>query len=183
VEEEAKSGPGSEAGTYITDTMRAAIGSLISRQVSFPVSESDIRRWALAVYWPETPPRLFWDREYAAATIHRGIVAPEEFNPFAWMPAHREARQIPAVTNDPNRVERLLGIDGPELANQLNGGLDCEYGVRMRPGDVITEESRLADYDEREGRLGRMLLSVYEDVWTNQSGQLVKRSRMTHIRY
>ena len=29
--------------------------------VSPPVSVSDIRKWGIAVYWPDTPPRLFWD--------------------------------------------------------------------------------------------------------------------------
>ena len=55
--------------------------------------------------------------------------------------------------------------------------------VFMRPGDVITSVSRLAEYREREGRLGLMLFTVIEDVWTNQSGELVKRTRSTVIRY
>ncbi len=25
------------------------------------MSESDIRKWAIAVYWPQTPPRSYWD--------------------------------------------------------------------------------------------------------------------------
>jgi hypothetical protein len=99
-----------------------------------------------------------------------------------WWPASKP-RDIPSIPNDPNRIERLLGIPGPVLANQLNGGLEVDYGVRIRPGDVITEDSRLADYHEREGRLGLMLFTVYEDIWTNQAGELVKRSRPTHIRY
>ena len=42
---------------------------------------------ALAVYYPDVPPRLFWDEEYARSTRHGGIVAPEDFNPFAWFTA------------------------------------------------------------------------------------------------
>ncbi len=41
------------ADSNINDEMRAALGSEIGRRVSFPVSESDIRRWAIAVYYPE----------------------------------------------------------------------------------------------------------------------------------
>jgi hypothetical protein len=167
----------------VTAEMRAAVGRQTGRRVSFPVSESDIRRWALAVYWPEEPPRLFWDAEYAKNTRHGGIVAPEEFNPFAWMAADKEEPDVQLEPNDPNRMEKLLGIEGPGLKFQLNGGMDVEYGVPMRPDDVITSVSRLAEYHEREGRLGLMLFTVTEDVWSNQDDEEVKRTRSTLIRY
>ena len=61
--------------------------------------------------------------------------------------------------------------------------MEVEYGVRMRPGDVITSVRRLAEYQEREGRLGLMLFTTTEDVWTNQDDQLVKTSRSAVIRY
>ncbi len=171
--------------THISSEMQAAVGRRTSRRVSFPVSRSDIRRWALAVYWPERPPRLYWDELYATATIHGGIVAPEEFNPFAWMAAEEEGPIVADADkpNDPDRLERSLGIEGPRLAFQLNGGVEVVYGARMRPGDVITSEGRLAEYTEREGRLGLMLLTVTEDTWTNERGEMVKRTRSTLIRY
>jgi hypothetical protein len=170
--------------TYISAAMAGARGRLLGRQVSFPIAESDIRRWALAAYYPEKPPRLFWDASYAATTLHGGIVAPEEFNPFAWMAAASEsAGSTPGGQNDPNRTEASLGIPGPGLQFQVNGGIEVEYGVRMRPGDVITAESRLAGYTERQGSLGRMLFTSAESVWTNQADELVKRSTTTVIRY
>jgi hypothetical protein len=167
----------------VTAEMQAAVGRQIGRRVSFPVSESDIRRWALAVYWPEEPPPLFWDAEYAKNTRHGGIVAPEEFNPFAWMVADKEEPDVQMETNDTNRTEILLGVPGPGLKFQLNGGMEVEYGVPMRPDDVITSVSRLAEYREREGRLGLMLFTVTEDVWSNQDDDEVKRTRSTLIRY
>ena len=57
--------------THISDEMRAAIGIEMDREVSFPISESDIRRWAIAVYYPAEPPRLYWDAEYAKNTVDR----------------------------------------------------------------------------------------------------------------
>ena len=169
----------------ISSEMEAAIGSSLSRRVSFPVSRSDIRRWAIAVYWPEPPPRMFWDEAHAQTTVHGGIVAPEEFNPFAWMAAEVDQREEVASLslNDPDRTEKTLGIAGPGLEFMLNGGIEVEYGVRMRPGDVITAVSRLASYHEREGRHGLMLFTIMEDTWTNQLGEEVKRSRSTLIRY
>jgi hypothetical protein len=169
------------AKTVISADMHKAIGGELGRAVSFPVTDSDIRRWAAAVYYPDDPPRLFWDAEYAAGTVHGSIVAPEEFNPFAWMTAAGPQRA--AGGNDPDLTEKTLGIEGPGLKFQLNGGMEVEYGVRMRPGDVITSVRRLAEYREREGRLGLMLFTVSEDNWTNQRDELVKSSKTTVIRY
>jgi N-terminal half of MaoC dehydratase len=170
-------------GSNISAAMRDAVGGTLARQVSFPVSESDIRRWAIAVYYPQHPPRQFWDEAYAKSTPYGGIVAPEDFNPFAWMAAERDEPGAEIDQNDPDRTELLLGIPGPGLKFQLNGGMEVEYGTRMRGGDVITSVTRLAEYTEREGRLGLMLFTVAEASWTNQSGELVKRTRTTLIRY
>ena len=167
----------------VSDAMHAAVGRQLGRRVSFPVSESDIRRWAIAVYYPIAPPPLFWDADYAKSTAHGGIVAPEDFNPFAWMVAGKDSPAAEVSQNDPDRTEAQLGIRGPGLKFQLNGGTEVEYGVRMRPGDVITSVNRLAGYSEREGRLGLMLFTTTEDTWTNESGETVKRARMTLIRY
>lgn len=167
----------------ITAAMREAIGNQLTRRVSFPVAESDIRRWAIAVYYPQEPPRQFWDEAYAKSTRYGGIVAPEDFNPFAWMAAESEEPPAEIGENDPDRTELMLGIPGAGLKFQLNGGLAVEYGTRMRPGDVITSVNRLSGYTEREGRLGLMLFTVMEDSWTNQEDELVKRTTMTLIRY
>jgi N-terminal half of MaoC dehydratase len=169
------------AKTNISEAMQGAIGGELSRSTSFPISDSDIRRWAVAVYYPEDPPRLFWDADYAAQTAYGGIVAPEEFNPFAWMSAEGPRRA--SVGHNPDLTETTLGVAGPGLKFQLNGGSEVEYGVRMRPGDVITSVRSLASYSEREGRLGLMLFTVSQDVWTNQDNAVVKTTKSTLIRY
>jgi hypothetical protein len=168
--------------TNISSEMQGAIGREISRKVSFPISESDIRKWAMAIYYPEEPPRLYWDPKYAASTEHGGIVAPEEFNPFAWMSAEPNGVQK-GGTIDGDYLETALGIKGPGLKFMLNGGMEADFVTRMRPGDVITSVGRLHGYKEREGRLGLMLFSTTEDTWTNQKGDVVKKQRMTLIRY
>jgi hypothetical protein len=164
--------------TNISAEMAAAVGTEISRRVSFPVTDSDIRRWALAVYWPGEPPQRFLRTDGP-------LTAPEEFNPFAWAVA--EVTTHPAGTaseqNDPDSTEKQIGIAGPGLGFMLNGGMEAEYGSPIRSGDVITGVNRLAAYRERDGRLGRMLFTVTEDTWTNQDGALVKRGRTTLIRY
>ena len=94
--------------------MRSVVGREfgMTRQ-SVPISLSDIRKWALAIYYPEVPPRLFWDEDYAANTSHGGIVAPEEFNPFAWFTA-----------------------DGPVMPSSYEGEIRGSGCVRHSPGET-----------------------------------------------
>ena len=99
------------------------------------------------------------------------------------MVAERAERPAPASVNLIDSTEFSLGLPPTGLQYMLNGGLEVEYGVRMRPGDVITSVTRLDGYSEREGRLGLMLFTTTEQSWSNQSGDLIKRTRMTLIRY
>jgi hypothetical protein len=171
--------------TWITDQMRAAIGREYGHRTSFPIDVSDIRRWAIAVYYPETPPRVYWDETYAAEVGLSSVVAPEEFNPFAWMTADG-----PPLASDARPVSRsigpegTLGVEPPATTNMLNGGMECAYStVLMRPGDVITSVNRLVDYHERSGRLGLMLFTVTEQRWTNQRNEEIKVQQDILIRY
>lgn len=163
---------GEAAGT-LADPRLTSKGVWGPESVSYPVSTSDIRRWAIAAYWPETPPRLFWDEEYARTTRWGGIVAPEDFNPFAW----------PVPTGPSQPAGALPGETPRKGGNVLNGGQVDSFFVRIRPGDVIAQRTRLADWEEREGRLGLMLFLRHESEWRNQSGELVKRRMATSIWY
>ncbi|WP_308115552.1 MULTISPECIES: MaoC family dehydratase N-terminal domain-containing protein [unclassified Rhodococcus (in: high G+C Gram-positive bacteria)] len=161
---------------HITDSMRSVIGKEYSTATSFPVSESDIRRWAMATYYPDPPPRRYWDSSSVSS-----IVAPEDFNPFAWMTA--AGPQASSAVYDPDDHFTKLGVDGPGLERQVNGGLEVSYGEPIKPGDVITSSAAVSALSEREGRLGLMLFTTFETTWTNQTGAEVRRQKMTIIRY
>ncbi|WP_232839993.1 FAS1-like dehydratase domain-containing protein [Nocardia aurea] len=157
---------------FVTERMREVVGRELDRRVSYPVAASDIRKWAVAAYYPEMPPRRFWDAPDA------DLVAPEDFNPFAWLVAQPPGR--PLVLRDP---EELLGIPGPQVDTRLRGGMAVEYGVPIRSGEAITSVRSLEGYDERDGRRGPMLFTTIADVWTNQRGEFVKNFQFTFIRY
>jgi hypothetical protein len=142
-------------------------------RTSPPISVSDIRKWAIAVYWPEEPPRLYWDEEYAKTTHWGGIIAPQDFNPFAW----------PVEQKDNVRNAAPVRVNSERPLTGMNGGQTDTYGVPMRPGDVITTRSALVDWEENEGRLG-LTLYIYNEIrWTNQKDELVKTRRSVAIRY
>ena len=165
----------SASETLVTQDMIDRKGVCGREHASPPVSESDIRKWAIAVYWPKAPPPIFWDADYAAGTRWGGIIAPPDFNPFAWpVTVERPARAESEPTNTPRSGKGRRG---------MNGGQVDTYGVPMRPGDVITARNRLRDWDERETRLGLTLFTFAETEWRNQGGELVKLRVATGIRY
>jgi N-terminal half of MaoC dehydratase len=170
------------AAVYITPQMRSVIGRPFREMVSFPVSAADIRRWAIAVYYPQLPPRVYWDEAYAAGTAYGGIVAPEDFNPFAWATAEPELAPRSETFNW-DYAESQLGVQGPGLTTNLNAGLQTRYGPRMRPGDVIRSSSHVLSYTEKQGRMGVMLLTVIRSTWINQDGVTVRETDQTSIRY
>lgn len=166
---------GGALSSFVTPDMEERKGVWGEERRSPPVSESDIRKWAIAVYWPDQAPRIFWDHEYAHTTRWAGIIAPQDFNPFAW-PVERVARAARALGRADAPVEgRPMRV--------MNGGQTDTYGVPIRPGDVVTSRARLRDWEERETRLGPTLFIFNETEWHNQNGQLVKRRVSTAIRY
>ncbi|MFN0026758.1 MAG: MaoC family dehydratase N-terminal domain-containing protein [Acidimicrobiales bacterium] len=157
-------------------------------RVSPPVTASDIRKWAIAVYWPETPPRIHWDQDYAGGTRWGGVIAPPEFNPFAW-PILAQSAAGDAPGGEPRWYDAEAAImarnDGEPAVGWrgMNGGQRETYGEPMRPGDVISTRSRLSEWEERTTRLGLTLFMFTETEWRNQADQLVKRRVSTLIRY
>ena len=95
---------------------------------SHPVTESDIRKWAIATYWPDKPPPVYWDEEYARGTKWGGIIAPRDFNPFAW-PVDRPPGP-PSAGARPGQTPK-------KGENVLNGGQADTWFAPIRPGDVM----------------------------------------------
>ncbi len=136
-------------------------------RTSDAIALSDIRRWSIAVYWPETPPRQYWDQDYAKQTRWGGIVAPHEFNPFAWT-------LEPMPRTAPRGAEGVRGMNG--------GQVDSFFAI-MRPGDLITQRVRVFGCEMRDTSLGPTLFIQTEFRWTNQRDELVKTRIATSIRY
>jgi hypothetical protein len=161
-----------EQDTLVTQDMIERKGKFGNETTSPPIALSDIRKWAIAVYWPEEPPPLYWNEEYAKSTRYGSIVAPLDFNPFAW------------PVNRPNVDEGRATPQGGGVGTRgMNGGQVEEYYAPMRPGDKITSTTGLADWTERKTRLGLTLFTTTETRWVNQKAELVKIKRSTGIRY
>ena len=158
---------GRQASENVPQEVVDLLGETTAEARSHPVGANDIRRWAQAVYYPEPPPAGLVDETVAREGPHGGLVAPREFNPFAWMPGLGMGRYWDIL-----RARRSTAI---------NGGQRSDYFAQIRPGDVITRTRRFTDVYEKEGRSGSMVFVVGETRWTNQEGALVKLGRDTLI--
>ena len=162
--------PVREPGVHLDPETISWLGRPTEPVVSLPVDANDIRRWAMAVYHPEPPPADLFDEAVAASLPWGGLVAPRDFNPFAWV---REFR--------PESYPWMRGMGTEPGRRGLNGGQRSCYLAPIRTGDVITCVATLVDAYEKEGRLGTMLFLVDESRWTNQRGELVKLGWRTSI--
>ena len=161
-----------EPGVYLDRATIEAVGSASEPAISLAVGENDIRRWAMAIHYPEQPPLEFYDESIARRGPWGGLVAPREFNPFAWM--------LPS----PGGYPWLREIGTEPGHRVLNGGQHNLYFEPIRPGDRIEAVRRLFDvYEKRGGRTGAMLFYVTENRWTNQRGELVRLGYQTTIFY
>jgi acyl dehydratase len=162
--------PAREPGVFLDDKTIALLGQPTEPVVSFPVDANDIRRWAMAVYYPEPAPEALSDLDAAARLAWGGLTAPRDFNPFAWVPAFH-----------PESYPWMRGMGTEPGTRGLNGGQRSWYFAPIRPSDVITCTATLVDAYEKDGRAGTMLFLVDESRWTNQRGELVKIGLRTSI--
>ncbi len=160
-----------EPGVYLDAKTLDWLGRATDPVVALPVGANDIRRWAISTYYPEPPPMEYYDEKLASKGPWGGLVAPPDFNPFAWM------------LGLPNSEPWLRGMGTEPGTRVLNGGQRSRYFAPIRPDDVITSVASLANAYEKEGKLGTMLFLVNETCWTNQRGEIVRIGNRTTIYY
>jgi acyl dehydratase len=147
------------------------IGRTLPPVAAPPVGANDIVRWAIATSWPEPPPPAATDAAVAEKGPWGGLVAPRDFDPFAWMP------------NRPWAGDWLWGMSAEPGGRVLNGGQRNRYFQPIRPGDVISVTRRFVDVVERETKRGPMVFFTSEFVWRNQDDDLVRIGEQTTIYY
>jgi acyl dehydratase len=156
-------------GSYLTQETIDRIGRRMEPVAAPAVGANDIARWAIATWWPEPPPAKYLDADVAGVGPWGGIVAPRDFDPFAWMP------------NRPWSGDWLWGMGTEPGSRVLNGGQRNRYGAPIRPGDVISVTRRFVDVVERAGKRGPMVFFTSEFRWTNQHGEMVRVGEQTTI--
>ena len=136
--------------TLVTPQMREALDAWSEPSWSLPIEASDIRRWAIATYYPEQPPRLFWDEEYAKTTRWGGIIAPPEFNPFAWQIDTPTGRQFWEADNNLPRPQTPPDPNAPGQHGRKRVGRTMSTASRCGPATASRRHS-----PSRSGTSGR----------------------------
>ena len=153
----------------ITDEMieraRELIGVWLRRDVhwpaiSEPISQHDIRRWAVYSCGDDNP--LWSDADYAKRTIWGTTIAPPTF---------------------------LYSVDTTIVAPALPGiqwvygGTRWEHFKPVHVGDQITARARLIDMKEKAGRNApRFIIQTGEILYENQRGEIVTRAEADMLR-
>ncbi len=146
--------------SVITQEMREVIG-IESEPITTEVEKGAIAKFARAI--GDDNPR-YSDEEAARASSSGGIIAPPTF--LRSVRAPRPPREFPS-----------------QFSANLDGGSEWTYFEPVRPGDRITVTAKIADFNERKGRLGTMLFTIRETRYANQFGNTVAIQRGTGISY
>ena len=63
----------------------------------------------------------------------------------------------------------------------LDGGIEYEFYLPVRAGDILSAIQKIASITERETKTGKIAFSVTEMTYTKQNGDLVAKERSTLI--
>lgn len=156
------------AEDLITDEMRAAVGKE-SAPTLREVDRTQIRLFARSVGHNDP---VYYDVDAAKAAGYRDLPAPPGylgtpvFNPNVAAPA--AARELQPAK---------------PMNRRLNGGTDIEYLDEIVAGDVLSVTSHIASFEQVEGSLGQMIITVTKTVYKNNDGKTVAIGTGTGIRY
>ena len=135
------------------------------------VTEDNIRNFARAV--GDTNP-LFTDPEYGQKPGQGGVLAP---GCILFSMGISEGRPITPEEREEGRGGGLPGVHG------MWAGVDFEWYLPLRLGDVLSCASYLADVQEKQGRFaGRELLTLNETVYRNQDRKVVAKEAAWEMR-
>ncbi len=121
---------------------------------------------------------LYWDDEYAAGTRYGGVIAPpDHFGwPVKWGP------NLPFMSSSDLGAELFMAAAQAGYYRAINAGMESEYFLPVRPGDILVSSGEIVGIEEKEGKKGgKMLFSTIEQTIMNQNGDIVAKQRIMTI--
>ena len=153
------------------------ISGLIGKSTGITIYEVEkgaIRRFTEAV--GDTNP-VYCDEEFACQSAYGAIIAPPGF--FGW--PTQKATGSALLVDFPPELITTMEKEGYPLASALDGGIEYEYFLPVKAGDVLSAISTLKDLRERAGRDMKLVFFTMETVYLNQSGAKVAASRAQYV--
>lgn len=115
----------------------------------------------------EDPNPLWLDEEYARKTPYKGTIMPPMMLVTSMLSGGGTRPELPPIL----------------LTRVLDGGGEWEFFAPISVGDSLTITTKLKNIRETEGKLGKMLILIFETTHKNQKGEVVARSQGTQISY
>jgi len=141
----------------------------------YEVEKGAIRRFADAV---DDANPLYRDEEYARTSKYGSIIAPPGF--FGW--PVKQARGSPLMIDIPVELESAFQKAGYPLSLVLDGGMEYEFFLPVRAGDILSAVTTVRNLRERTSETGSIIVSFLDTVYHNQRGELVAKQQMMFIR-
>jgi len=158
-----------QSPSIITDEMRKGvrIGEELG-SYTYEVERSWIRRFASAL----GDPNPVWTDEESAKRQgpFEALIAPPTFY-IVMDPVETKELNLQGFLDDIPYKRTILA----------NGFNEVEYFQPIKAGDVITVITKYTELVEKDGRLGRLVFPVRENIYRNQRGELVATSRCSHV--
>lgn len=153
----------------LNDEIRSWIGRTNEPEQA-AMTAAEMQRYAHAVALGPVDP-LHADPDAAADSPYGGVVAPFLFFqiPFGQMARTEDLGEdgIPQ-SGAGNRLRAPI-----PLPRTMAGGTEVEYLRPVRPGDVLTRQSRIRDIWERAGQSGPLVFTATETTYRDASGEPV----------
>lgn len=164
--------------TMITDELKGWIGREWETVTGDPILARDIKRYAMAI-GDRNP--LYHDEEYAKTTEYGSIVAPPSFVLCAAHPVSKDHFPDELRSDGLHEGDVWPFMYALPIQRVVRGGDEFDFHEPIRPGDVITVRTKVADITEKISKTGPMIVTTIEEIYSNQKGDLVAVHRMTGI--
>jgi acyl dehydratase len=158
----------------IPEEIKKLIGTSGSAKF-YEVEKGAIRRFADAVgdYSP-----LYHDEEYARKSKHGSMIAPPGF--FGW--PLNQAGNNPLAVDIPPELESAFERSGYPLSLVLDGGMEYEFFLPVRAGDVLSAVTIVRNLRERSSETGSIIVAFLDTTYHNRDGELVATQQLVFIR-
>jgi len=150
-------------------------------KITFPVEASHIMMFARSV---DDPNPVYHDAEAAKKTEAGGIIAPPTF-------PQSVAQFDPDYFLRPKHGQKWFGsakgpsgiTEKPASSGGLHAEQQFEYHRAVRPGDVLSVETRAgATWEKESKRAGKLVFSERITEYRDQKGELVVTARSVGVR-
>ena len=158
----------------ISEEIKKLIGTSGSPKF-YEVEKGAIRRFADAV-GDDSP--VYHDEEYARKSKYGSIIAPPGF--FGW--PLNQVGNSPLAVDIPPELEAAFERAGYPLSLVLDGGMEYEFFLPVRAGDVLSAVTIIRNLRERSSETGSIIVSFLDTTYHNQNGALVAKQQLMFVR-